>query len=252
MRIRNNLLTKYFPELDEFYGRNESENLAIIRWCLDTGKLAGLKFSQFYQMVTKQDRGAAQRIRLKKIQNLAVESIGCPVNSATEFEAGVLVDKLRQTREVIKETEGLIEVECLDIPAYHSLLTIPGFGPFISATVLATIGNPFRFNNRKQVIKLAGLDLGANRSGKTSQQAIPVISKKGSADIRYALYQAAFIASTRNEGFIQYYTRLLNGGDRERGIKTKLRVKLSAKMLVIAWTLMKTGESFDPGDLTKD
>jgi len=252
MRIRNNLLAKYFPELDKFSLRNESENLAIVKWCLDPGKLAGLEFSQFYQMVTTQDRGAAQRIRLKKIQGLAVGSIGCSVNSSTEFEARVLVDKLRQVREVIKETEGLIEVECLAIPAYHSLLTIPGFGPFVSATVLANIGNPFRFSNRKQVLKLAGLDLGANRSGKTSQQAIPVISKKGSGEIRYALYQAALIASTRNEGFIKYYTYLLDGRDRERGIKTKLRVKLSAKLLIIAWTLMKTGEYFNHEDLTKD
>ncbi|MDH3976664.1 MAG: IS110 family transposase [Deltaproteobacteria bacterium] len=252
MRIRNNILAMYFPELDKFFSQSESENLAIIRWCLDTGKLAGLEFNQFYQMVTTRDRGAAQRVRLKKIQELAIESVGCSVNSATEFEAMVLVDKLRQIREVVKETEGLIEAECHSLSAYHSLLTIPGFGPFVSASVLATIGNPFRFSNRKQVVKLAGLDLGANRSGKTSQYAIPVISKKGSGELRYALYQAAHIASIRNKGFIQYYTALMDGRDREKGIKTKLRVKLAAKLLVIAWTLMKTGECFDPDCLTKN
>ena len=31
----------------------------------------------------------------------------------------------------------------------------------------------------------------------------------------------------------------------ERGIKTKARVKLAAKMLVIAWTLLKSSEPFD-------
>jgi hypothetical protein len=44
------------------------------------------------------------------------------------------------------------------------------------------------FQNRKQVLKLAGLDLSADRSGKTSDSATPVISKKGKADLRYALY----------------------------------------------------------------
>ena len=44
------------------------------------------------------------------------------------------------------------------------------------------------FQNRKQVLKLAGLDLSADRSGKTSDTATPVISKKGKADLRYALY----------------------------------------------------------------
>ena len=36
---------------------------------------------------------------------------------------------------------------------------------------------------------MAGLDLGADRSGKTSDTATPVISKKGKTDLRYALYQ---------------------------------------------------------------
>jgi hypothetical protein len=53
------------------------------------------------------------------------------------------------------------------------------------------------------------------------------------------LYQAALIASTRNRHFMNYYTAKLVGRQQERGIKTKMRVKLAAKLLVIAWTLMK-------------
>jgi len=64
--------------------------------------------------------------------------------------------------------------------------------------------------------------------------------------LRYALYQAALIASSRNDHFMRYFTKKLTGRERERGIKTKMRVKLSAKMLVIAWTLMKKKEMFDP------
>ena len=76
--------------------------------------------------------------------------------------------------------------------------------------------------------------------------AVPVISKKGKASLRYALYQAALIASTQNTGFIAYFTEKLKGREKERGIKTKIRVKLAAKMLVIAWTLMKKKELFNP------
>ena len=81
---------------------------------------------------------------------------------------------------------------------------------------------------------MAGLDLSANRSGKRSFHATPVISKKGKADLRYALYQAAMIASIKNRDFIIYYTNKLKGREREKGIKTKMRVKLAAKMLIIA------------------
>jgi hypothetical protein len=39
---------------------------------------------------------------------------------------------------------------------------------------------------------------------------------------------------------------MLRGRKRERGIKTKMKVKLAAKMLKIAWTLMKKNQGFDP------
>ena len=81
---------------------------------------------------------------------------------------------------------------------------------------------------------------------------MPVISKRGKAYLRYALYQAAFIASTSNPHFIAYYTNKLRGREREKGIRTKMRVKLAAKMLIIAWTLMKRKEPFNPDYLKVD
>jgi len=45
---------------------------------------------------------------------------------------------------------------------------------------------------------------------------------------------------------VVYFTNKLRGRERERGIKTKMRVKLAAKMLIIAWTLMKKKEPFNP------
>ena len=68
---------------------------------------------------------------------------------------------------------------------------------------------------------------------------MPVLSKKGKAELRYAVYQATLIASTANARFMFYYQKLLTSREREKGIRTKMRVKLAAKLLVIAWTLMK-------------
>ena len=58
------------------------------------------------------------------------------------------------------------------------------------------------------------------------------------------MYQAALIASIRNKHFIAYYTNTLRGREKEKGIRTKMRVKLAAKLLIIAWTLMKKKEPF--------
>jgi len=252
MRIRNGLIAKYFPEMDRFFGRCEAEGLRIVRWCLDPNKIIGMEFGRFLQIVTTQDRGEAQRRRLRKIYDLAVDSVGCPMGEAAEFEAGMLVERLMDLRQRLKETSDQLKAYSSEFSEYNYLLTIPGFGPYISSLVLARIGNPFRFENRKQVIKLSGYDLGANRSGKSSDQAVPVISKRGNSELRYGLYQAALVASARNEHFIKYYTKLVKGRERERGIRTKMRVKLAAKMLVIAWTLMKKHQSFNPDCLNTE
>lgn len=97
----------------------------------------------------------------------------------------------------------------------------------------------------KQVVKLAGFDLSADRSGKGSERAIPLISKRGKADLPYALYQVALIASTRNREFIRHFTNRIRGREKEKGIQRKLLAKFSAKMLLIAWTLMKKKEAFN-------
>ena len=244
VRIRNQLLAQYFPELDRYSGYAETE--AVVRWCLDPSLIAGLENDQFMTIVTTSGRQTlAKKKRLEDIQKLAVESIGCRVGEGANFDAKIMVEGLRYTQKALKETEDKIEETCKRFPEYACMLTIPGFGPDVSSKVLGALGNPHRFLNQKQVLKLAGLDLSADRSGKTSRAAVPVISKQGKTDLRYALYQAARIAATRNKYFMTYYAQQLQGREKEQGISTKRWVKLSAKLLIIAWTLMKKQEVFD-------
>ena len=252
VRIRNHLLAQYFPELDRYFAQSGSEGMEIVRWCLDPSVIASLEYAQFVQLVAPRSRGIGQQERLKAIWKKAVDSIGCIAGEAVEFEAKVLVEALEQVRDTIGHTDAKIKEISLQFPEYKYILTIPGFGADVSSKVLAGIGSPSRFNTGKQVLKMAGLDLSADRSGKRSDAATPVLSKKGKADLRYALYQAAMIASTKNQHFIAYYTNRLRGREKEKGIKIKMRVKLAAKLLIIAWTLMKKKEPFNPDYLKTD
>ena len=163
---------------------------------------------------------------------------------SVSHEAGVLVNAVRQVREMIGQTDEKIALVCKEVPGYANLLSIPGFGPDISAKVIGALGDPSRFANHRQVLKLAGLDLSGDRSGKRNDVPV-VISKRGKADLRYGLYQAALVASIKNPVFMRYFTARMSGREKERGIGTKIRVKMAAKMLVIAWTLMKRREMFD-------
>jgi transposase len=252
VRIRNHLIAQYFPEMDRDYERLGAEGLSIMRWCFPPSQMTELDVDPFIQRVTPRRIRMEKRQRLEGVWEKAGETIGCDGVPGVEHEARVMVEGLKQIREMIKETEDKIEDLCKQFPQYQSLLTIPGFGPDVSSKVLGAIGDPGRFENGKQVLKLAGLDLSADRSGKGSDKAIPQISKRGKSDLRYALYQAALIASTRNPGFVRYFTNKLRGREREKGIQTKMWVKLSAKMLLIAWTLMKKKEAFDPAYLNAE
>ena len=246
VRIRNHLLAQYFPELDPYFSRMSGCSLSVVKWCLEPSVIAGLEYEEFLKLVTPGKRTIKQREHVKLIWEKAFESIGCNAGETVQFEAKMMVEELQHVRESISEVEEKIEDICLNFPEYKYLLSIPGFGKDISSKVLGAIGNPFRFDTTKQVIKLSGWDLNANRSGKSSGYATAVISKKGKADLRYALYQAALVASSRNQLFVAYFTEKLRQRSREKGIKTKMRVKLAAKLLVIAWALMKKQEPFNP------
>jgi transposase len=246
VRIRNNLVAQYFPELDVYWNNAESENLAMVRWFLDPTRIRQLSCEQFIGKVTTRNRGLRQQRRLRHIWEAAGRSIGCRPGPAMKLEAELLVETLQSVQAQIGRVEKAIEQIAEGFEEYGYLKSIPGFGPYVSAMVLAAIGNPQRFENRAQLIRLAGFDLSASRSGEKSSTAVPVISKKGKADLRYALYQAALVASSLTTHFRAYYTRLLDGRQREEGIRTKMLVKIAAKMLIIAWTLMKRKEPFNP------
>jgi transposase len=249
VRIRNQLIAQYFPEMDSDYERLGVEGLSIVRWCLAASQIAQLDVDPFVERVTSRRIRTEKRRRLEEVWEKAAESIGCEAVPGVDHEAKVMVEGLRQIREMIKETEDKIEELCKQFQEYQYILTIPGFGPDVSAKVLGAIGEPDRFQNGKQVLKMGGLDLSADRSGKDSDRAIPEISKRGKADLRYALYQAALVASLQNRDVMIYYTNKIRGREREKGIQTKMRVKLAAKLLVIAWTLMKKKEAFNPAYL---
>jgi transposase len=246
VRIRNQLIAQYFLEMDRDYERLGVEGLSIVRGCLPASEIVQLDIEPFIERVTSRRITLEKRRRLEAIWEKAGESIGCDGVPGVEHEAKVMVEGLRQIRAMIKETEDKIEEVCEQFPEYHCILTIPGFGSDVSSKVLGAIGAPDRFQNGKQVLEMGGLDLSADRSGKDSDRAIPEISKRGKADLRYALYQAALIASYKNRDVMIYYTNKIRGREREKGIHVKMRVKLAAKLLVIAWTLMKKKEPFNP------
>ena len=64
LRIRNNLVALYFPEMDRYYDRHEAENLAIVRDCLAPLEIAGMQYNDFSARVTARHTGLRQKKHL--------------------------------------------------------------------------------------------------------------------------------------------------------------------------------------------
>ena len=250
MRIRNHVVAQYFPELERGYrqgsGANDQVVLEVVRQVLDPGEVARMDFEAFWKRIAREGWGAKHERRARAVWEGAQQSVGCALDEAVRWEARRLVDQLETAREDLREVDRRIRAALRKIPGHEIALSVPGVGPFIAAMVLAAIGDPHRFEHPRQVLRLAGLDLCASRSGKASDRAVPRISKQGKPALRYALVQAGLVAATHDAAVREYYSRLLRGRAQERGIRRKMQVKLAAKLLVVIWALLKRGEPFDP------
>jgi len=115
---------------------------------------------------------------------------------------------------------------------------IEGVGPITSAA-LAAIYQRGSFRSSDAFIAFLGLDVQARDSG--MQRGRRKLSKRGNAELRRLLYNAA-MSACRSATWQPYYQRLL-----ARGLKkTQALVALSRKLARVAFTLMKNGCDYQP------
>jgi transposase len=150
-----------------------------VKSCLDPAVITGLQYDEFLRKIQIRGVTLAQQKRLSSVWQSAFKSIGCEFGISAEYEARMMGQMLGQVRMSIADTQQQIKEVSEKFPEYEYLLSIPGFGPDISAKTLGAIGNPFRFDNASQVVKLVGLDLSASRSGKNSDKHNPIHIQKG-------------------------------------------------------------------------
>jgi len=134
VRIRNHLIAQYFQEMDPYFSYGEGP--AIIARHLDPAALSNIPCEAFIPMVSSRNGGERQRRRLFEIHAKAGASIGCAVTSGVSFEAAMLIEAMGTLHGMLEETDRKIAEACKRFPEYPCLLSIPGFGPDISAKVL--------------------------------------------------------------------------------------------------------------------
>lgn len=180
-----------------------------------------------------------------KIELKSFLSPSLPLNASLGLELALrgLLERSKACLKVENQLCKMINTSAIR-PSVTILNSIPGISGISALQLFIEIGRVDRFPNKRNIVAWAGLCPRVSSSGgKTFRGRI---TKRGNSHIRRILFQAA-IASLRakNNPLKNWYTRL-----KARKMGRVALVALSRKLLVIAYTLLKKGETFQLKELT--
>ena len=120
--------------------------------------------------------------------------------------------------------------------------SVKGLGLITALTVVAETNGFDLFQNAKQLVSYAGLDIIENASGNSTRPT--KISKRGNARIRNALYMCALTMGKHKDApFADFFSRIRAKNPKVYKIAN---VAVQRKLLVLIYTLFKNNTSFDP------
>jgi len=249
VQLRNNLLAVCWPEF-EASCRDVTAPLAlaVLRRLPFPAWAAAVPADEFVRRLgetlgrARTPRGTAQ---LTRLHATAASSIGDATGLAgLHVELQWRLRLLECTRAMAAEVQAHLAAVLQADPRAGLLQTIPGVGPTVAATLLATLGEIRRFQAAAQVERLAGLDLKGWQSGAWTGP--KRISHRGDRRLRTALFQAALAAIRTASPLRAWYQRRVAAHPGDRGAKLKALVALAAKLGRIAFRVLRDGRPYDP------
>ena len=159
-----------------------------------------------------------------------------PVEERESVDAG-----LRQIAFLDAElvaVDRLIAQQALSWPEIRRLMTVPGVNLICAASFMAAIGEPSRFLTSRKLVAYLGLDPKVRQSGSSTPRS-GRISKRGSANARWALVEAAWSAVKQPGPLRAFYERT-----RRRRGHGKAIVATARKLAVLLWCMLTRGEDY--------
>jgi transposase len=146
--------------------------------------------------------------------------------------------------QLIKKTEGILLNQVQQDKELYERISkiaqVKGLGIITVTRVIAETNGFLLFNSIRQLVSYAGLDVIQDESGQHKGKSR--LSKKGNAHLREALYMPAVAAITHNDNLKVFYDRL----NEKFNYKKQSLVAVMRKLLVLIYTLWKSGEDYDP------
>jgi len=236
-----------FPELREVWDDPTCVSaLAVLRKAPTAPALRRLRTDTLAALKRPGEGGRAiGRTKAEELQALAKESVAAPeLDAQVAFEMRLLIQQHdfldRQITEAEAQLAGL-----LDGDTARRLLTIPGVGPATVASLLAEIGDIWRFTDVDQLLAYAGVHPKEQSSGKKGERPETswTMAKTGNAYLRAAAYRMAIAGIKHNPVIRSHYARKRAAG------KSPMNAvgHCMSKALSLVWGVWRSGQNFDPG-----
>lgn len=253
-RIKNRIarwFSIYFPEIKDVYRNPDSvSGLMILKEAPLPQDIVKLGVDGINKIWRDAKLRAAGLKRAKTLVTAAEHSIG---SQEAPDSARIELKNLLNDYEIYKNREedlmSLTEEKLSEIPHIDKLLEIKGVGLKTVSGFVAEVGDITRFDNPKQLQKLAGYAIVECSSGKHKGESH--ISYRGRKRLRYVLYEAAISLIVRNEEFKEvhryYRTRKENPLKKMQSV-----IAVACKVLRIFYTILTKGVTYDGAKMMQD
>lgn len=219
---------------------------AVIVACVEPSVVAGLGEEEFISLVRANHRG--KRVAVKKLRllyRMAGESVGVkPGARGVGLELKLLAERLRALDDQLEVVQlGLRElVHSFEESEY--LLSVPGLGEISIAGLIAEIGPIDSYGNAKDLVKLAGTNPILSESAEKAGRYTPM-SKKGRAQLRGCLWQAAVRLLATNEEYRDWASEKANRPGKQLHRRQIVGAVMN-KVLKMYYALVSNKEMYQP------
>jgi transposase len=205
----HNWLDRFFPEyLQVFKDWEGKASLITLREFPTPEEIVSLGASEILRRWKREVKRAVGLKRAAKLVAAAASTIGVQEGlQAAKVELSTLLAQYdlfkRQVQGIMEQVEHILA----QIPGTEEMLSVPGVGKVSLAGFLAEVGDVKDYAHGQQILRLAGLNLKENSSGKKKGQT--TISKRGRSRLRALLFRTVLVMVAKNPEFKalhQYYT----------------------------------------------
>ena len=237
------ILDRVFPELDGlFSGSFGPTQRKLLEHCATPGQVLSTDVRTLERVLREASGGNCGREKAEELKAAARASVGVGFGSETlAFELRLLMEELDFIRGQIDEVEEEL-AKLLDQTSGRWLLTVPGIGLALAATIAGEIGDANRFDDAHQLMAYAGMDPTKSESGETVASD-GRMSKRGPATLRWAFMQAADCVRRFDPYFGDYYAKK-KGEDKKHHYVALSGV--ARKLMGVCLALMKEERPYEP------